>query len=71
LIFSYKAAFFLTIFVITSGIIPLAYCSLNSSSLGFAIERAVSVVVVACPHALGLAIPIVIQRTAMLSSTPF
>jgi Cu2+-exporting ATPase len=64
-----RAAFFLTIFVITSGIITLAYWLLNSSSLGFAIERAVSVVVVACPHALGLAIPIVIQRTAMLSSS--
>jgi len=64
-----KAAFFLTIFVIASGAITLAYWSLKGHNLGFAIERAVSVVVVACPHALGLAIPIVIQRAAMLSSS--
>ncbi len=63
-----RAAFFLTIFVIVSGAITLVYWSLNGS-LSFAIERAVSVVVVACPHALGLAIPLVMQRTAMLSSS--
>jgi Cu2+-exporting ATPase len=27
---------------------------------GFAVERVVSVLVVACPHALGLAVPLVI-----------
>ena len=64
-----RAAFFLTIFVIASGAITLAYWSLNGSSLDFAVERAVSVVVVACPHALGLAIPIVVQRAATLSSS--
>ncbi len=36
------------------------------ASLSFALERAVTVVVIACPHALGLAIPlVVVNATAM------
>ncbi|UZX16267.1 heavy metal translocating P-type ATPase [Thermus sp. PS18] len=39
---------------------------LADASLSFALERAVTVVVIACPHALGLAIPlVVVNATAM------
>ena len=39
---------------------------LADASLSFALERAVTVVIIACPHALGLAIPlVVVNATAM------
>lgn len=36
---------------------------------GFAVERAVTVMVTACPHALGLAVPLVIARSAALAAS--
>lgn len=52
------AAKWLTYIAVTSGIITFSYWSFYSS-LEFAIERMVTVMVIACPHALGLAIPLV------------
>lgn len=53
-----KAAFYLTIIAIAVGTITLLIW-LNLSDASFAIERMVAVLVIACPHALGLAIPLV------------
>lgn len=58
-ILSDRAAFFLTIVAIVSGGVTLAVWLASAATAGFAIERMVAVLVVACPHALGLAIPLV------------
>jgi Cu2+-exporting ATPase len=56
-----RAAFFLTIVAIVSGALTLvAWLALRSSEPAFAVERMVTVLVIACPHALGLAVPLVI-----------
>ena len=53
-----KAAFFLTIVaVVTGGVTLVAW--LAAADASFAIQRMVAVLVIACPHALGLAIPLV------------
>ena len=40
----------------------------RSASIDEAIERAVTVLVIACPHALGLAIPLVIALSTAMSA---
>lgn len=55
-----KAAFALTIISISVGIITLAYWLFAGESLSFSIERMATVMVITCPHALGLAIPLVV-----------
>lgn len=54
-----KAAFYLTLVAIFSGIATLVGWLIAGRGLGFAMERTVTVLVIACPHALGLAIPLV------------
>lgn len=53
-----RAAYYLTIIAVVMGGITLAVW-LVASNPAFAIERMVAVLVIACPHALGLAIPLV------------
>ena len=53
------AAKWLTIISITAGGITFFFWYLNDASPAFAIERLATVMVIACPHALGLAIPLV------------
>lgn len=53
-----KAAFVLTIIAIVAGGMTLA-AWLSFSDPSFAVQRMVAVLVIACPHALGLAIPLV------------
>jgi len=38
------------------------------SALAFAVERMVTVVVICCPHALGLAVPLVVAKSTALSA---
>jgi Cu2+-exporting ATPase len=54
-----KAAYYLTIIALMSGALTFIVWMLNKSGANFALERTVAVLVVACPHALGLAIPLV------------
>jgi Cu2+-exporting ATPase len=54
-----KAAKFLFYLAVFSGTITFIVWSLLTSDIGFALERAVTVMVISCPHALGLAIPLV------------
>ena len=65
-----RAAKWLTGIALLSGALTfLLWYMFNYSPL-FALERAVTVMVIACPHALGLAIPLVVSRsTAMASSS--
>ncbi len=58
-ILSDKAAFYLTVVAVTAGIITLIAWLLSGADAAFAVARLVAVLVVACPHALGLAVPLV------------
>ena len=53
-----RAAYYLTIIAVVTGGVTLASW-LAVAEPAFAIERMVAVLVIACPHALGLAIPLV------------
>jgi len=56
-----RAAFILTLVAIGAGLITLiAWLALRSGEPAFAVQRVVTVLVIACPHALGLAIPLVV-----------
>ncbi len=57
--FADVAARWLTLIAITSGIVSFIYWFIYGPDLSFAIERLATVMVIACPHALGLAIPLV------------
>jgi Cu2+-exporting ATPase len=59
----------LTIISITIGLITFTVWILNDQSLSFALERMVTVMVTACPHALGVAIPLVVAISTSLSAT--
>lgn len=63
-----RAAFFLTVVAIVSAVITLVVWLLVGASPVFAVERVVSVLVIACPHALGLAIPLVISISTTLGA---
>ena len=63
-----KAAKWLTIIALTSGILTFLYWYLTGQSLAFAMERMVTVIVICCPHALGLAVPLVVAKSTALSA---
>jgi len=63
-----KAAFYLTIIAITTGIATFVAWVYFKSDVSFAIERFVTVVVITCPHALGLAIPLVASISTTLAA---
>ena len=57
-----KAARWLAVIGVSAGFVTLAsWLTLSTESTAFAIERAVTVMVITCPHALGLAIPLVVS----------
>ena len=63
-----KAAQWLTIVALLAGAITFFYWYLNGQTLAFAIERMVTVIVICCPHALGLAVPLVVAKSTALSA---
>ncbi len=63
-----KAAKWLTIIAIVAGIVTFLYWYLTGQSLSFAMERMVTVIVISCPHALGLAVPLVVAKSTALSA---
>lgn len=63
-----KAAQWLTAIAILAGIGTFIYWYSNEQTLAFAIERMVTVIVICCPHALGLAVPLVVARSTSLSA---
>ncbi len=62
------AARWLTIIAIVAGIVTFFYWYLTGQSLAFAMERMVTVIVICCPHALGLAVPLVVAKSTALSA---
>jgi len=64
-----RAALWLTIIALAGGAITLvAWLSIMNQSFAFALERTVTVMVIACPHAFGLAIPLVVAVSTALSA---
>lgn len=63
-----KAAFWLTIIAIVAGTITLITWLYLRMPFVFSLERMVTVMVVTCPHALGLAIPLVVAVSTSLSA---
>lgn len=62
-----KAAFYLTIIAIITAVITFVFWMI-AKDVNFALERAVTVLIIACPHALGLAIPLVVSISTALSA---
>lgn len=63
-----RAAAWLTYIALVVGIGTLVVWLMLGQSTSFAIERMVTVMVVACPHALGLAVPLVVAVSTSLSA---
>ncbi len=63
-----RAAVVLTLVALIGGGLTVTVWLLLQADLAFALERAVTVMVIACPHALGLAIPLVVAVSTTLSA---
>jgi len=64
-----RFAMYLTIIALTGGLITLlVWLMVTGQDLAFSLERAVTVMVTTCPHALGLAIPLVVAVSTSLSA---
>jgi len=64
-----RAAFLLTVVAIVAGVLTLGiWLALRGDEPAFAVERMVTVLVIACPHALGLAVPLVIAISTTLGA---
>jgi Cu2+-exporting ATPase len=64
-----RAAFFLTVSALSVAVVTFAvWLWVDGSNLSFALERAVTVMIIACPHALGLAIPLVVSVSTGLAA---
>lgn len=63
-----RAAMWLTTVALGGGALTFGIWMALSKPLSYAMERAVTVMVIACPHALGLAIPLVVAVSTTLSA---
>ncbi|HEX2207263.1 MAG TPA: heavy metal translocating P-type ATPase, partial [Longimicrobium sp.] len=64
-----RAAFYLTIIALLSGVATLlVWLAVRRGDPAFAVERMVTVLVIACPHALGLAVPLVVAISTTLGA---
>jgi P-type Cu2+ transporter len=63
-----RAAYWLTLIAIGVGLATFAVWLVLGAGGGFALERTVTVLVIACPHALGLAIPLVLSISTTLAA---
>lgn len=64
-----RAAYYLTFVALGAALITLiAWTFFSDQSTSFIIERVVTVLVIACPHALGLAIPLVTAISTSLAA---
>ncbi len=64
-----RAAQLLTGVAIASGLITLVVWQFVGAPIDFTIVRVVTVLVIACPHALGLAVPLVVAISTTLGAT--
>ncbi|MBK1705257.1 copper-translocating P-type ATPase [Halochromatium glycolicum] len=63
-----RAAAWLTYIALSAGVITLASWLVVGYAFDFALERMVTVMVVTCPHALGLAVPLVVAVSTSLAA---
>lgn len=63
-----RAAYHLTIVAVAAGVVTLVVWLAMGATGAFAVERLVSVLVIACPHALGLAVPLVAAISTSLGA---
>ncbi|MGM0366392.1 MAG: copper-translocating P-type ATPase [Actinomycetota bacterium] len=64
-----RAAFWLTIIAISAGAITLIiWLTVINKDFAFSLERMVTVMVITCPHALGLAVPLVVAVSTSISA---
>jgi Cu2+-exporting ATPase len=63
-----NAAKWLTIIALTSGTLTFVVWLALGKDLAFAMERMVTVIVICCPHALGLAVPLVVAHSTAISA---
>jgi P-type Cu2+ transporter len=65
-----RAAVLLTIVALGGGAITaFVWLAIAQKDLAFALERTVTVMVIACPHALGLAVPLVVAVSTAISAS--
>ncbi|MFO7790215.1 MAG: copper-translocating P-type ATPase [Bacteroidales bacterium] len=63
-----RLAFWLTIIALSVGIGTLSAWLISGKPFVFALERMASVMVITCPHALGLAVPLVVAISTSVSA---
>jgi Cu2+-exporting ATPase len=63
-----RAALWLTVIALVAGGVTLATWLGSGRGFNFALERMVTVMVIACPHALGLAVPLVVAVSTALGA---
>ena len=63
-----RSARFLTLTAITVGAVTIVTWLVLDQGFNFALERSVTVMIIACPHALGLAVPLVVAVSTSLSA---
>lgn len=63
-----RAALYLTVLAVSAGAITFGSWIIVGESASFALERLVAVLVIACPHALGLAVPLVASISITLAA---
>jgi len=63
-----RAAGWLTLLSLTVGLLTLVVWLLSGQETSFAVERMVTVMVTSCPHALGVAIPLVVAISTAISA---
>ena len=64
-----RAAYWLTLIALSVGLITFIVWLFMGMDYVFALERMVTVMVITCPHALGLAIPLVVSVSTSLSAS--
>jgi len=63
-----RAAVWLTTIAVSVGALTLGAWLILGATFAFALERTVTVMVIACPHALGLAVPLVVAVSTAISA---
>ncbi|MCW8972395.1 MAG: copper-translocating P-type ATPase [Gammaproteobacteria bacterium] len=63
-----RAAAWLTYLALTAGLLTLLLWLTFGAEFSFSLERMVTVMVITCPHALGLAVPLVVAMSTSLAA---